>query len=181
MTGPGLGIVAHRLAGIRFEPSPNHGGVIVPTLGVLHYTAGVSLRAAVDHLCDSAVTVSAHLVIGPKGEIVQLVPFNRMAWHAGESSWQGLEKCNGFTIGVELVNPGYLTTQGLRARHKFGGPERTWALYTDAQYESVIAAAKAISDHYGITQWVGHDDVSPKRKVDPGPAWDWARFRAGLT
>ena len=79
---------------------------------VMHYTAGGSADGAIRTLTDPAVKASAHLVIAADGEITQLVPFDRVAWHAGVSSWQGLTRLNGHSIGIELDNAGMLTPQG---------------------------------------------------------------------
>ena len=98
------------------------------------------------------------------GEIVQYVPFDKRAWHAGVSSYRGRERCNDFSIGIELEGTDTLA-------------------YTDAQYQQLVAVTRqlillypAIADH--IT---GHCDIAPVRKTDPGPAFDWAKFRSLLT
>ena len=108
--------------------------------------------------------VSAHLLIRRDGERVQFVPFQRRAWHAGLSAYQGREACNDFSIGIELEGCDAVT-------------------YTDAQYAELTAAARAIMAAYpGVTpaRIVGHSDIAPGRKTDPGPAFDWAHFRVRL-
>lgn len=108
--------------------------------------------------------VSAHLLISRDGELVQFVPFERRAWHAGESKFRGRSGCNDFSIGIELE-----------------GEDET--PYTDAQYRHLIAAIRAIRKRYPqITarHIAGHCDVSPGRKSDPGPAFDWLRLYDGL-
>ncbi|MDX1404195.1 MAG: 1,6-anhydro-N-acetylmuramyl-L-alanine amidase AmpD [Woeseiaceae bacterium] len=108
--------------------------------------------------------VSSHLFIDRNGEIVQFVPFERRAWHAGESCFRGRETCNDFSIGIELE-----------------GDDDT--PYEDEQYRQLIAAIKAIRKRYPqITarHIAGHCDVSPGRKSDPGPAFDWSRLYDGL-
>ena len=105
--------------------------------------------------------VSAHLLIRRGGELVQFVPFHRRAWHAGVSRFQGREACNDFSIGIELE-----------------GDDHT--PYAPAQYPALAGVAAALMQAYpGITpaRIVGHSDVAPGRKTDPGPAFDWARFR----
>lgn len=178
MNYPGFGIVEHRLAGIRYEPSPNKGGPLTPRLGVIHYTGGSTLSPAVDHMCNPTSKVSAHVAIGRDGKIVQLVPFNVIAWHAGASVWKGQPACNSYSIGIELVNCGYLATVGIKAKHKNGGPVRTWQEYPDVQIQACAMVAQALRTYYGITEWVGHDDIAPSRKSDPGPAFPWDQFRA---
>lgn len=105
--------------------------------------------------------VASHLVIRRDGELLQFVPFQMRAWHAGVSSFQGREACNDFSIGVEIE-----------------GADRV--PYTAAQYARLAAVTQALMDAYpDITpaHVVGHSDVAPGRKTDPGPAFDWARYR----
>lgn len=108
--------------------------------------------------------VSAHVLIRRDGECVQFVSLDRRAWHAGLSSFRGRERCNDFSIGIELEGADDVA-------------------YTDAQYEALVAVTCAIMNAYpGITQEriVGHCEIAPERKTDPGSAFDWARFRAAL-
>jgi N-acetyl-anhydromuramoyl-L-alanine amidase len=108
--------------------------------------------------------VSAHLLIGRAGSVTQFVAFWQRAWHAGQSLFEGRPNCNDFSIGIEL--------------------EGTDALpYTDAQYASLAAVTRALCRHYpGIVpqRIVGHSDIAPLRKSDPGPAFDWPRFKGML-
>ncbi|WP_075182196.1 1,6-anhydro-N-acetylmuramyl-L-alanine amidase AmpD [Pantoea sp. 1.19] len=108
--------------------------------------------------------VSAHCLIRRDGEIVQYVPFHLRAWHAGVSQWQGREACNDFSIGIELEGTDTLP-------------------YTDAQYQALQAVTMLLMAHYPITPdtLTGHSDIAPQRKTDPGPAFDWARYRQALT
>ena len=104
--------------------------------------------------------VSAHLFIPRQGQVVQFVPLNRRAWHAGKSSFQGRESCNDFSIGIELEGTDEVP-------------------YTDEQYTRLILIVDAIFDAYpeiSIRKIAGHCDVSPRRKTDPGPAFDWLRM-----
>ncbi|MBV8877535.1 MAG: 1,6-anhydro-N-acetylmuramyl-L-alanine amidase AmpD, partial [Gammaproteobacteria bacterium] len=112
----------------------------------------------------AAHRVSAHVLIRRDGELVQYVPFDQRAWHAGPSTYQGRNACNDFSIGVELE-----------------GTDD--APYTDAQYGALAALSAALLTAYeslSAQAIVGHSDVAPGRKTDPGPAFDWARFRALL-
>lgn len=108
--------------------------------------------------------VSAHCLIRRDGEIVQYVPFDKRAWHAGVSTWQGRERCNDFSIGIELEGT---DTQP----------------YTDAQYQQLAALVEVLKTTYpAISQnMTGHSDIAPGRKTDPGPAFEWQRFRALVT
>ena len=108
--------------------------------------------------------VSAHVLIRRAGELVQFVPFHKRAWHAGASSFAGRTACNDFSIGIELE----------------GGDE---VPYTDAQYTALARLSRVLMAAYpGIipTHIVGHSDIAPGRKTDPGPAFDWSKFRARL-
>lgn len=111
-----------------------------------------------------ALEVSAHLFIDRRGEITQFVPFDRRAWHAGASSFDGRERCNDFSIGIELE----------------GCDEQP---FTDAQYEQLARGCGALMDAYpAITpaRILGHSDIAPGRKTDPGPLFDWDGFQARL-
>lgn len=112
----------------------------------------------------AALRVSAHAVIRRDGSITQYVPFGLRAWHAGQSQYQGRSGCNDFSIGIELE--GTDTTP-----------------YTDAQYESLAALARALLATYptlAADRITGHSDIAPGRKTDPGPAFDWDRWRRVL-
>jgi AmpD protein len=103
--------------------------------------------------------VSAHFFVRRTGKIIQFVPCGRRAWHAGQSSWRGRGQCNDFSIGVEL--------EGVDTRP-----------YTERQYARLVRLAAALRRHYPIAAIVGHSDIAPGRKTDPGPAFDWGRLRA---
>jgi N-acetylmuramoyl-L-alanine amidase len=142
--------------------SPNHGprpGKV--TMLVLHYTGMETAQAALDRLCDPASQVSAHYLIDESGRVVQLVAEDRRAWHAGVASWCGEPDVNGASIGVELANPG----------HEFGP-----SAYPAAQMAALRALAGGILARHGIAgrHVVGHSDVAPGRKQDPGEWFDWA-------
>jgi N-acetyl-anhydromuramoyl-L-alanine amidase len=106
--------------------------------------------------------VSAHVLIRRDGQIVQYVPFGARAWHAGQSSWAGRSACNDFSIGIELEGTDEIP-------------------YTDAQYESLANLSAALLRAYprlSAQAMVGHSDVAPGRKSDPGPVFEWPRFRS---
>ncbi len=110
------------------------------------------------------VKVSAHLFVARDGEIIQFVNFNDRAWHAGESCFEGRTNCNNFSIGIELEG---LDTDG----------------YSPEQYNVLINVAEAIKKNYpAVTNdnIVGHEDIAPVRKTDPGPGFDWKRFKQAL-
>jgi N-acetylmuramoyl-L-alanine amidase len=181
---------------IRISESPNISGGIEQKYIVIHYTAGLALKSAEDTFLNRASKVSAHIVIDRDGSVVQMVPFNKRAWHAGVSRWRGLEGMNSYSIGIELVNAGRLTWAGDRwitwtgrtvpsqdaitAVHKHENTPSGWQLYPEAQLLSVIEVCRAIREAYpGILDLVGHDDIAPGRKADPGPAFPMDAVRAG--
>jgi N-acetylmuramoyl-L-alanine amidase len=152
-------------------PSPNHDeraqGTAIDIL-LLHYTGMATTAAAIERLCDPSAKVSAHYVIDEGGEILQLVPEARRAWHAGLSSWEGATDINSRAIGIEIGNPG----------HSFGYPD-----FPDAQIEAVIALGRdiVVRHHIGAGRVLAHSDVAPERKSDPGEKFPWARLhRAGI-
>jgi N-acetylmuramoyl-L-alanine amidase len=142
---------------VEYRHSPNCGGVITPSLIVVHYTGDNSLEGALSWLVHSRgdEAVSAHLVIAKDGAVYQLVPFNRAAWHAGESSYNGRSGCNSFSIGIENVGIG-----------------DEWP---ETQVEANRAVIAALCQVYSIEDIVGHEDVAPERKSDPGPNYPWDR------
>ena len=103
--------------------------------------------------------VSAHFLVRRSGELLQFVPCTRRAWHAGVSSWRGNARCNDFSVGIELEGSDEIP-------------------YADPQYAALAALAAALSRAYPVEDVVGHADIAPGRKTDPGPAFDWPRFRA---
>jgi AmpD protein len=105
--------------------------------------------------------VSAHFLIRRDGESIQFVPCAKRAWHAGESTWRGRDRCNDFSIGIELE----------------GTDDQP---FTDVQYERLIALTQALRSPYAIGDIVGHSDIAPARKTDPGPCFDWPRYRKPL-
>jgi AmpD protein len=106
----------------------------------------------------AALKVSAHFFLRRGGEVIQLVPCGRRAWHAGVSTWRGRNACNDFSIGVELE----------------GCDDQP---FTEKQYRRLARISRALLDAYPIEEIVGHSDIAPGRKTDPGPCFDWARFR----
>ena len=168
---------------ITYQKTPNSGGTITPEWLVMHYTAGGSYSGAIKWLCNPVARASAHLVIGFDGSVTQLAPFNVKTWHAGLSSWRGKSGMNSNTIGIELVNKGYGVTAGdetIEARHKNGGPVRKWQVFPEAQIAAALEIAVALRAKYGLTEVIGHDDIAPSRKVDPGPAFDMRYFRGQM-
>jgi N-acetylmuramoyl-L-alanine amidase len=151
----------------RERLSPNHGersrGRI--DMLVLHYTGMSSPAAALDRLCDPAARVSAHYLVEEDGRIWRLVPEARRAFHAGVSCWQGEFDLNHVSIGVEIVNPG----------HEWG-----YRPFPAVQMAAVTALARDILNRHPIPcdRVVGHSDIAPERKADPGELFDWPGLAA---
>lgn len=178
------------------RPSPNRGGPMRPEFLVMHYTAAASAQSAIEWLCNPAARASAHLVIGRDGAVTQLVPFDRRAWHAGRSRWQGRAGLNGFSLGIELDNAGVLaggpgawrTTWGrpvpdeevVQLPHRHDGVVRGWHAFAPLQLLRAQEIAALLMATYGLRDVLGHDDVAPGRKTDPGPAFPMVAFRAAV-
>jgi AmpD protein len=169
------------IEGVRYVPSPNcderPAGSAIALLVVHHislppgefggpgivelFTNRLDPAAHSFYATVAGTRVSAHFLIRRDGELYQFVPCGARAWHAGESSWKGRAQCNDFSIGVELEGTGA-------------------APFTDAQYGRLAALTRALKARYPIRDIVGHSDVAPGRKSDPGPHFDWARYRRML-
>jgi len=147
---------------IHFEtPSPNWNERQLPvSMVVLHYTGMQSADAALARLCDESAQVSAHYLIEEDGTVHRLVREDRRAWHAGKSCWRGITDVNSASVGIELVNPG----------HEFG-----YRPFPDAQMEALLPLLSQIVQRHDIPRAnvVGHSDVAPARKEDPGELFDW--------
>jgi N-acetylmuramoyl-L-alanine amidase len=152
----------------RVAASPNHGerrGLLAPDMLLLHYTGMQEAQEALARLCQPGSDVSAHYVVFEDGEIVQCVPEALRAWHAGEAFWAGATDINSRSIGIEIANPGHYW--GYR---DFPGP----------QVAAVIALARDIVARNRIRpeRVLGHSDVAPARKEDPGEKFPWDRLAA---
>ena len=177
-------ITANKLRDAEFVPAHASGGAMTPTLIVLHDTAGrVERGSSVNWFKSDECATSAHVVVERDGTITQMVPFNRKAFHAGASAWKGRASCNGFSIGIEIVNPGKLDKDGRAWFHKktekgFAGIQKFstkahgvgwWLPYTPEQIETVTNLCKALVAVYPIEDITTHWAVSPRRKIDTGP------------
>lgn len=166
---------------------------IEPSIVVLHYTAGGEAKNTALWCSKPEAKVSYHLIIARNGDVFQQVPFNRRAWHAGSSSWGGKQNCNDFSIGIGFANWGVLFAnpdgtfitytksdlpafspllRPLALAHK-ANPTNVcfWERYTPEQIETAAQIIKVLTTTYPIRAIVGHDDIAPTRKIDPGPAF----------
>jgi N-acetylmuramoyl-L-alanine amidase len=152
--------------------SPNfdeRAGGIQPGFIILHYTGMPTETLALEKLCDPAPTqggrVSAHYFIRENGEVIQLVDDSQRAWHAGVSSWGGLSDINSHSIGIEIANPG----------HEFG-----YRPFPDVQIGSVVKLCRDLMQKYAIppAHVLGHSDIAPERKDDPGELFPWESLAA---
>ncbi len=153
------------------RPSPNFDDRLLPvSMIVLHYTGMTSGEAALDRLTSPEAKVSCHYLVDEDGTLYRLVDEEKRAWHAGKSRWRGITDVNSASIGIEIVNPG----------HEFGYRE-----FPDEQMATVIPLVADIKARHGVGRGnvVGHSDVAPARKEDPGelfPWWELAKRRLTL-
>ena len=156
------GVEMEKRPSANFDQRP---GGRAPDMLLLHYTGMESAEAALTRLADPASKLSAHYLIDEDGTSYQLVDEDRRAWHAGVAHWAGETDINGCSIGIELQNPG----------HEFG-----YRAFPEAQMEALVALAVDIVARHAIPagRVLGHSDVAPGRKDDPGELFDW-RFLAG--
>ncbi|WP_324740017.1 N-acetylmuramoyl-L-alanine amidase [Tsuneonella sp. CC-YZS046] len=148
----------------RETPSPNWNERALPiSMVVLHYTGMRTAAEALERMCDPAAEVSAHYMIDEDGTVHRLVDEAKRAWHAGKSYWRGVTDVNSASIGIELVNPG----------HEWG-----YRPFTGAQMDSLIPLLGAIVKRHDIPRAnvVGHSDIAPARKEDPGELFEWERL-----
>jgi N-acetylmuramoyl-L-alanine amidase len=156
---------------IHDRASPNHASRSDPAridMLVLHYTGMTSAEAALQRLCDPGAKVSAHYVVEENGGIWRLVPEARRAFHAGRSCWKDEADLNAVSVGIEIVNPG----------HEWG-----YRPFPEAQMASVEQLCRDVISRHAIPphRVVGHSDIAPDRKTDPGELFDWPRLaRAGI-
>lgn len=152
------------MTGMIDTPSPNFDERSSPvSMIVLHYTGMPDAASALQRLCDPDAKVSAHYLVAEDGQVHRLVDESRRAWHAGRSHWRGITDVNSASIGIEIVNPGH---------------EHGYRPFPEQQIEALIPLVHDIKERHGITRGniVGHSDVAPARKQDPGELFPWARL-----
>lgn len=182
----------HWLEEIERDPIASSRPMLVRRCVVEHFTAGATGRSSIRAMRERGV--SAHIVIERDGTIIQCVPFDRKASHAGSSRWRDPRTgilygtANDYGIGIEIANagnddgalswarkqPGF---QSIKARHRNGGPEVEWEVYPQAQLNAVVAVTRALVARYNLDDITGHDCIAPERKDDPGPAFPMQAVR----
>ncbi|TKB90219.1 MAG: N-acetylmuramoyl-L-alanine amidase [Nitrospira sp.] len=193
-----LSIEDDRLVGadVSFVETSNKGGDLAPRYLVFHYTAGKSAASSINWLMNPESKASAHVVLARDGTITQLAPFNVKTWHAGLSHWDGLSGLNSYSIGIEMDNAGplkkvgdkyqawygtlYAEDQVIFAKHKLDDEPRWWHAYTEIQIQKALELAQLLVRHYDLKDVVGHEDIAPDRKRDPGPAFPLENVRASV-
>lgn len=164
------------------------GGSVMPVRRflVIHFTSGATALSSINFWrTPAAKGASAHIVIDRDGTVYQCRPFNRTCGHAGKSKWRGFEGLNSCSIGIELANAGdneplakrWTSLPLIEARHKNGGPVKKWEQYPAAQLAACEAVSRALVERYSLDDVIGHDDIAPDRKVDPGPAFPLGQLR----
>jgi len=202
-------IVDNKLVGdnVEYTAANSYGKdtTLVPDSIIIHYTAGDSGKNAVKYFALSTTKVSAHLVVHEDGKITQMVPFNKKAYHAGTSYYDGRSSYNNYSIGIEISNPGYLTknTKGegyvtwmeaskvnpkpvaddmvVEGTHRNAVTKlKFWHKYTDEQIAAVEEICKVIAETYTIKEILGHEEIAIGRKTDPGPAYPLDELRTKI-
>ncbi|MBN2776906.1 MAG: N-acetylmuramoyl-L-alanine amidase [Bacteroidales bacterium] len=189
----------HKLVGdkVTFEATPKISGEYQtgsPDTIIIHYTGGNSLRAAVNTLKNPKIKASAHMVVSREAEVVQMADLNVITWHAGTSSYifpdHTKQTFNKYSIGIEISNDGYLTKKGSKFYNSFSqevsadfvfeGTHRNsdrvslkyWHTYSEVQVKKVYEICEALIKEYPTIKYIlGHEEIAPTRKVDPGPAF----------
>lgn len=180
---------------VPYRATPNKGGRYTPSYLVMHYTAVTKAGGSIDWFLKPEAKASAHLIIDRDGSVTQFAPFNIVTWHAGVSQWHELNGLNNYAIGIELVNGGRLIKQGTKwvcpvdkkviadddvimAKHKNESIETGWQEYTEKQLSVAMTIASLLVKTYGLKDVIGHDDIAPFRKSDPGPAFPMGSFQS---
>jgi N-acetylmuramoyl-L-alanine amidase len=165
-----------------------------PDTIIIHYTAGRNAESSARYLCNDDVKASAHVVIGRDGKIIQLVPFDTIAWHAGKSYYEGRVGFNKYSVGIELDNAGILDKAGneylswfgkkyhadevIQAIHPNENKEKFWHIFTEKQIQACEdLCTLLLKDYKTIKNILGHEEIAPGRKQDPGPAFPLKKIR----
>jgi N-acetylmuramoyl-L-alanine amidase len=176
----------HWLEGAVKRPLPGGSAMKVRRFLVIHFTSGASAESSINFWKQPAAKgASAHIVIDRDGTVYQCRPFNVTAGHAGVSEWKGFKSLNSCSIGIELANAGDDVALALKwskfapivAKHKNGSKAQKWEAYPPEQLSACEEVAKALVARYKLDDVIGHEDIAPSRKNDPGPAFPMAALR----
>ena len=176
----------HFIEGIKRDVLSGGSEMPIRRFLVIHFTSGASGQSSINFWkTPAAKGASAHLVIERDGTVIQCRPFNRTCGHAGKSNWRGFDGLNACAIGIELANAGDDAKLGrkwsklppVKARHKNETATKEWEAYPEAQVQACIEVAKALVARYKLDDVIGHEDIAPNRKNDPGPAFPMGRLR----
>jgi len=194
-------IVDDRLSYAIRKPTPNHSGKITPKFIVMHYTAANSAESAIRTFQSASSRVSAHLTVDLDGTVYQHAPFNIKTWHAGPSQHMGYSGLNSHSIGIEIVNVGWLKDEGnmwvrrnsrgqveasmsksakgvVMANARVGGGKFFWPAYPDKQLEAVGDITDDILEEYNILDIVSHEEIDTRGwKTDPGPSFPMDEYK----
>lgn len=192
-------IKKHRITGktVTFQPTPNIGGKFeraLPDTIVIHYTAGSNAKSSARTLSNPNVRASAHVIIARDGSVIQLADFDTITWHAGKSTYAGRSGFNNYSIGIELDNAGalekredggyyswfnrkYPQEEVVKATHRNETNPRYWHVFSEAQIDAVFELCRLLKEAYKIKFILGHEEISPGRKIDPGPAFPLDKLR----
>lgn len=161
---------------VRFVATPNKRGTMVPEYLIEHYTADSAPSSTINWFQNPKAQASAHLLIDREGKVVQFGKFTDVLWHAGVSTWKGIVGMNSHSIGIELTNLGRSGTAHpgfVKLTHKNESQPAYWQEYTEEQIKVCKAVSDCLVETYKLKDILGHEDISPNRKSDPGPAFPW--------
>lgn len=179
----------HWLDSAARHPIPGGAVMAIRRFLVIHFTAGASGLSSIDYWKQLGNGICAHFVIERDGVIRQCRPCDRTAGHAGTSKWKDPNTgityygLNASSIGIELANGGhsypdkFSKLEPTSAAHKNGGPVRKWETYPQAQLDACTALSQVLVARYNLDDLIGHEDIAPTRKTDPGPAFPMAALR----
>jgi N-acetylmuramoyl-L-alanine amidase len=178
---------------VNYMATPNSGANYVPEYIVIHSSASTSAKGTINWFLNPQSKAATHILIDRDGNITQFAPFNKVVYHAGASEWDGKSGLNRYSIGIDLINAGSLTRKGKDwvnvagqivpgnevdiIKGKEGENESAWHNYTREQINTLSEICKVLRETYSIQAVLGHSEISPNKKADPGPAFPLEKFK----
>lgn len=166
---------------VPYVVTPNKSkGTMKPEYLIQHYTAAANAAGTISWFKNKDAQASAHLLIDRDGKVTQFGAFNEILWHAGKSSWKSYTSMNSHSIGIELVNMGRsnVAKDGyVKLKHKNEATAIYWQTYPEAQIKECKEISDCLVNHYKLLDVLGHEDIAPGRKSDPGPAFPWDKIK----